>query len=474
MSSISSALSSQTSNSGTGSSTAANYFTGMSNFSQDLNNAVSRAVQIAGLPIQLLQNHVNDLTNQQNELDTLNGDVSAVQSAISTLASAAGSVLTGSVSDPSVGTVTLGSAATAGTYSLEVTNLGSYSSAASNDGLITVTDPSTQNISASSNYSLTVTTDGGSPVTTPISFSGGNLNVLAQAINESGAGVQATLVNLGSTASPDFRLSLQGDQLGAVTMQLNDGTRDLLTATGNPGEMAQYSIYGQPVESGSDTVTLAPGLTMQLTGETNGPVTVTVAADSSGIATALGTLVTNYNSAITELNNNRGQTDVALAGQSIVYQITGALQKLANYSTGSGSISSLAALGLKFSDMTGQLSFDQTIFDAATSGQSTALTQFLGSATGGGFLQAASNIMTALLDPTSGSLSQQISSVQANLTSTNTQMAAKEAALTLLQSKLTQQMAAADTMIYALQQQASILQQMLTSQQANEMAMTIA
>jgi hypothetical protein len=70
MSTSSSALSSAAS-----SSAAANYFTGMSNFSQDLNNTIQREVQIAGLPIQLLQNNINDLTNQASELQTLSGDV---------------------------------------------------------------------------------------------------------------------------------------------------------------------------------------------------------------------------------------------------------------------------------------------------------------------------------------------------------------------------------------------------------------
>jgi flagellar hook-associated protein 2 len=464
MSSISSPVSSQS-----GGSSATTYFTGMSNYSQDLNNAISRAVQIAGLPIQLLQNHVNDLTNQQDELETLNGDVASIQSAVATLASAAGSMLTASVSDPSVATATVGSTATAGSYSLAVANLGSYSDALSIDGLAAVTDPSKQNISASGSYTLTVTIGAGAPATTPISFSGGNLNVLAQAINESGAGVQATVVDVGSSSAPDYRLSLQSDQLGPVTMQLNDGSRNLLAASGAAGVPAQYSINGKQVESGSDTVTLAPGLTVQLTGESDGAATVTVAADPTGLGTALQSLVTAYNSAIAELNNNRGQTDVALAGQSIVYQLTNALQGLASYATGAGGIASLAALGVNFDDTTGKLSFDQSAFDAATSGQTGALTQFLGSAAGGGFLQTATNTMTELLDPTDGVLTQQIHSVQANLTRTNSQIADKEAQVTQLQNNLTQQMAAADTMIYDLQQQATEIQDMFTAEQDSEL-----
>ncbi len=192
---------------------------------------------------------------------------------------------------------------------------------------------------------------------------------------------------------------------------------------------------------------------------------MTVAADPTTIGNGPAILVSAYNSAMTELNNNRGQTDVALAGESIVYQLTDALQSLAGYAGGSGGISSLAALGVTFSDTSGTLSFSQSVFDSATSGQSAALTQFLGSATGSGFLGMATGTMTGLLDPTSGVLTQQISSVEANITSTNTQIANDEAQVTQLQTSLTQQMAAADTMIYDLQQQATELQDMFTAEQ---------
>jgi flagellar hook-associated protein 2 len=446
----------------------------MSSYSQDLNNAISQEVQIASLPIQLLQNDVNDLTNQSNELQTLDTDFGSVQSAVSGLASAAGNMLAANVADPSVATATLGKGATAGSYSLQVTNLGSYSDALSVDpssanGLPTVTDPTANNISASGSYTLTVTVGSAAPTTTSISYSGGNLDGLAQAINDANAGVQATVVNVGSSSAPDYRLSLQSDRLGPVTMQLNDGNQNLLAASGSGGALAQYAINGKQVQSDSDTVTLAPGLTIQLTGtDASAATTVTVAADASGIGSALQSFVSTYNSAITELGKNRGQSGGALAGESIVYELTDELQGLANYSNGDGAINSLATLGVTFNDTTGQLSFDQSAFDSATSGQTDALAQFLGSATGGGFLETATNTMTGLLDPTSGVLTQEIGTIQSNITSTNTQIADEENQVSQLQTNLTQQMSAADAMIYELQQQATQVQGIFTAEQDSE------
>jgi len=446
------------------SSAGTDYFTGMSTFSSSLNTEISQEVQIASLPYELLQNDVATMTNQSNELQTLDSDVGAVETAVAGLASAAGNMLSASVSDPSVATATVGSGAIAGSYSLQVTSLGSYSDALSNGNLPTVTDPASQNISSSGSYTLTVGT-----TTTPISYSGGNLNGLAQAINDANAGVEATVVDVGSNSAPDYVLSLQSDQLGPVTMQLNDGTRNLLTASGTAGTLAQYRVNGQAVQSDSDSVTLAPGLTVRLTGTNpSAAATVTVAADPSSIGNAMRSFVSAYNAAIAELGKNRGQSGGALAGDSIVYELTDALQGLANYSTGYGAVNSLATLGVTFNDTTGQLSFDQSAFDAATSGQTDALTQFLGSATGGGFLETATNTMAALVDPNTGVLTSEISTVGASIASTNTQIANEQAQVNQLQTNLTQQMAAADAMIYDLQQQTTQLQGIFTAEQDSE------
>ena len=95
------------------------------------------------------------------------------------------------------------------------------------------------------------------------------MNALAQAINSSGAGVSATVLNLGSPSAPDYHLSLQSTALGNIAIQLNDGTQDLLTtlSTGTP---AQYQVNGQPstpISSDSSTVTLAPGSAVNLAGD---------------------------------------------------------------------------------------------------------------------------------------------------------------------------------------------------------------
>lgn len=441
------------------------YFTGQSSYAQDLNNAISRTLGIASLPIQLLQNNMSALTSQSGEMQTLSTKMSAVQSAISSLGTATSNMLAANITQPSVALVTLGGTATAGTYSLEVDNLGSPSYAVSAAG---VADPTAEVIGAGGPYTLTVN---GQTISSTITPASNDLNALAQAITDAGGGVQATVVNLGSDTAPQYMLSLQSTTLGNVTMQVTDGEGNPLLGATTAGDSVQYKVNGQAVTSGSDTVTLAPGVTLILKATNqDSPTTVTVADSTSGISSALSSFAAAYNAAIVELGNNRGEAGGALAGQSIVYQLTDTLRSLAHYSDGSGEISSLAQLGLTFNDNTGVLTFDSGAFSSATSGQIDALTAFLGSSDSGGFLQTASDALDNIQDPTTGYLSQDILSTNSQILNVNQQITDKQNQVSLLQQNLTAQMAAADALIASLQQQASYYNDMFQAMQtANNM-----
>ena len=450
------------------SSSLGTYFNGMSSYSSSLNQQISREVQLASLPIQILENDESTLDGESNELQTLNSDMQSVQSAISGLGSALSSMLTATVSGSSAVTATVSSGASAGVFTLTGINPGSYTEAISNAGSPAVTDPTSQNIGSSSTFWLTVGSSG-----TPIQITASNLNALAADINTSGTGIQATVVNVGGD-TPDYRLSLQSAQLGDVSMQLNNdnGSDNLLQVTG--GSPASYTVDNQqpPATRSSDTVTLAPGVTVNLTGTTSGSTTttVTVSPNPTTVGNALASFVNAYNSAISDLNKNVGQGGGALAGQSVIYSMLSALQGLANYAGGSGAISSMAALGVTFNDTTGTLSFSQSTFNAATSNNSAALQAFLGSATGGGFLESATNTMNGLVDPTTGILTQDINTIQTSITNTNNQINDQENQVTQLQQNLTQEMSSTDAMIYSLQQQSSFFQQMFAAEQASETA----
>lgn len=457
---------------GTTASNGSTLFNGTSRFSSDFQNVISRSVAIASLPIQQLQSEVATLQSQSSAITSLQSGFTGIQSAIQQLQNAItkGSLATSS-SDTTIAQPTIAAGARAGTYTLNVSSLGSFTNTLSQAGTPAVTDPTTQNISSSGSFTLTI--NGTDTTITPTNNS---LDGLVSAINStSGSSVQASIVNLGSSSSPDYRLSIQSNELGADTIQLNDGTSDLLSNV-SPGSPATYQVDGvaTPIESTSRTITLSPGLTVNLTGQSASDTSLTtiiVAPNTSNIQNSLSNLVNGFNVVVDSLNQNVGQGGGALQGNSLVYQLTHALQSLGNYSTGSNGIGSLASIGITF-DKTGHLSLDASAFSSATSNQLQNLTNFLGDTSSGGFLQFAQNQLTGVLDTTTGLLPGASSSLQSQITNDNALIATDQTRVTTLQTNLTAQLSASDALVASLEQNYNLIAGLFSAEQTNQKAIS--
>jgi flagellar hook-associated protein 2 len=422
-------------------------FTGTSRYSADFQKILERSVNIASLPLLQLQQAKTRLQDESEALRSLDSKFAGLQNAVAALAAgAAGGSYSLSNSDGAVVMASISGAPLPGTYTIEVLDPGSFTTALSRDGLAIVTDPASQNLSTASSFTLTV--DGVDYTITPSSQT---LAALAEAINAAGAGVSATIINLGSSSSPDYRLSLRAGKLGAVSVQLNDGVQDLLTTTAT-GTLASYRINGQPagaISSDSRSVAVAPGLSVTLLKA--GTATLTVSRGTAAISNALSSLVTAYNDAVGELDRHRGKAGGALSGNSLVATLSETLRNIAGYQTGSGGLDSLAALGLSFNDQ-GRLSFDAAAFEQATSGRLNELLAFLGSSETGGFLKAATDALNAVREGSDGLLSGALSSIAATLQAQEARIAAEQERIDSLEKSLTEQMAAADALIAALEQ----------------------
>jgi flagellar hook-associated protein 2 len=193
-----------------------------SKYSSDLQQVLARAVAIASLPLTQLNNQLTTLQNRSTALNSLNGKFSALQTALQGVSNAAVSS-SAEVSDKSVITAQSDLTAKPGSYAIHVVDPGAPSSALSLGTLPAVQNPFSQSISTASSFTLTV---GGTPVT--VTPTGNTLSALADAINSSGANVTASIVNLGSPAAPNYQLSLQSSKLGNITIQLNDGSQELM------------------------------------------------------------------------------------------------------------------------------------------------------------------------------------------------------------------------------------------------------
>lgn len=446
------------------SGTSAAAFTGTSAFSSDLSAVVSRAISFASLPLQQLQNQQTSLQSQQTELTSVTSDFQSLQAALDSINNSAGAAAySAAVDDPSVATASISAGVLAGSYSLNVINTGSLTNTLSSDSLATVTNPATTNIDSATAYSLTVDNQ-----TYSISDSNGSLSGLAQAINASGANVQATIVNVGSSASPDYRLAVQGSQYGPSTIQLNDGHQDLLN-TISTGKYVQYQVSGASsiVSASSRTVNLSTGLSVNLL--QTGSVNIAVSQSTSGIESALTSFASAYNNAADEIAKSRGQNGGALTGQSIVYDLSSVLQNLANFSSSSGGLSSLADIGLSF-DSSGHLEFDASTFNQASSRSISEVVNFFGTNSSGGFLQTANNILNSVTDLTTGTLTEYSQSVSTELTDLSTKISSEQDQLNTLQTNLTNQSAKADATISNLEQQLSYITSLFSATQTQENA----
>jgi flagellar hook-associated protein 2 len=439
-------------------------FSGSSRYSADFQQIINRSVAIASLPMTQLQSQKIALGDQSAALTAMDAKFTNLQSLITTLGSAT-TTYNSLVSDSTVASASAGAGAFQGVYSLEVVALGSYTSAMSADTLPKVTSPSTTSISLSETFTLTV--DGTEYEIAP---EANTLTELANAINASGAGVEATIVNLGTSATPDYRLSVASTKLGNIPVQVNDGATDLL-GTPSTGAPATYRVNGQPalaIESDSRSVTIAPGLTVTLIKA--GSTQITVSHNTSGVGSALTNIANAYNAAVDEIDKYHAEGgSSALRGSSMLYVLSQSLRDLAAYSSGSGAISSLSSLGFGFNDK-GKLSVDMTAFRAATDGQFEALSDFLGSSSTDGFLKYASDLMTGLEDATNGVIKTAISDVRTQLTQQETRITDQQTRIDALQKNLEARMAASDALIASMEQQVNfmngLMEAMITNQRS--------
>ncbi|MGD0873172.1 MAG: flagellar filament capping protein FliD [Bryobacteraceae bacterium] len=434
-------------------------FTGTSAYSQDFQNVINRAVAIASLPITLLTDQQTTLTNQSNELSTIDTKFTALQTAIQGISDAmSGSSYQTTISDPKSVSASVSDGVQEGVYSINVVTPGSYATSLTTNAWDSTADPSGN----PSTYSLVVGTQSYS--FTP---SDNSAATVASTINSQyGNMVNATAVNVGSAASPEYKISLQSTSLGATTLDIQDSSgNSLQTQQQPPGEEAEYEVdnSGVTVQSTSSMVTIATGLTVDMLAASDGPVDVTVTRSTSALNTALSTFADAYNAAATELDNQHGQSGGALQGQAIVNSLSQALASISTYSS-SDSIGYLKNLGLELGK-DGQLTYTATTLMSTDFGNSSGVDTFLGSATGGGFLEAATNAINSLEDPTTGLIKTSETDLQSQISNLGTTISNKQTQVSNLQTQLQNQMAQADAAIATMEQQYSYLNSMFSAMQ---------
>jgi len=308
------------------------YFTGVSTYSSDFQSIIQRAVQIADLPVESLQNQEANVTAEEEALGNIEPAVSALGTDVTNLGTlAATQGLAASSSDPSVVSVVNTGATGPATYTIsDITSLASAASETSLSGY-----SATQSINSSGLVNLVI---GSNTYQLNLTASGqNNISGLAQAINNAGAGVTATVLTAGST---DY-LVVSAENTGATTLQLNGVTpSDLVSNTGSGAETSLQTYTDATTEqvSQSGQVQLVVGsqsYALNVSGSANNLNGLAQAINSAGAgvtATVTGSAgqyalsISSSGATTIQLNDLQNPTDLISAanqGSNTSFYVTG-------------------------------------------------------------------------------------------------------------------------------------------------------
>jgi flagellar hook-associated protein 2 len=247
-----------------------------------------------------------------------------------------------------------------------------------------------------------------------------DLESVQKKINTLGFGATASIINDGSGLAP-YRLSINAINSGRDgRINFDAGTTQLGTHTLVAAQDAAVFVGGggtgaQPLLITSQSNQLAniiPGVTIDLQGVSDAPVTLSVTRDSSNVVDQLNTLTTTFNDMvdkISDLTSFDTDTDKGglLLGDSTTQNIQSTIYSMLNTVVSGGRYRTLGDIGLSIGGDTdgsgAKLVFDQDKFNQAFATDPDAV-QNLFSQAQSGVGYAMENSLKKLIDPVNGSI----------------------------------------------------------------------
>ena len=461
----------------------------------DIKTLVTNLMAVEQQPLKNLTTQEAKYQAKLSSLGSISGALSSLQVAAKALASASAVNNSASVSDSTVLTVTAGSEAQAGKYSVTVNKLAQpqkllaagVSSSISAIGSNTV--PTTLTFSFGT---ITGTPDGSgsypspttfaanaakTPVAVLITSSNNTLAGIRDAINAAGAGVTASIINDGG-ASP-YRLTITSNDTGLAN-SLKISSSDDSAVPGSIGALLAYNpastdgtagtqklsqtqaarnadltIDGVAITSASNTVAEAiQGVTLNLAKEATSHVTV--ARNTSGISNSLSALVNAYNSVNSAIARPTAKGAV-LQGDSGVLALQRQVVNLLSglYNSG-GAYTRLSDLGVSF-QKDGTLVLDSAKLGTAMSASAAgvaALTTALGT--------AIDSAATGLIG-SAGPISTKTESINLSIKAIGTRRTAIQSHIDDVQARYMKQFSALDTLMSNMNATSTYLTQQLAS-----------
>jgi flagellar hook-associated protein 2 len=432
----------------------------------DTNKLIDQLVAVQHRPIDQLQERLARVQSTQAAFSTLGAKLATFKSAADALKTTATVLVRkASSSEEAVATAIAGEGAAAGSVALTVSQVarGSVASAASGVGSIT-----SAVASGAGTFSFQV--GSGDPQNVAVDAST-TLEELVTAINGLGAGVNASSVNIGTSAAPDYRLQITSSATGASsTITILQDDTNLAVATTQAGLNAQFTIDGftGSFERESNTFSdVLNGVTFNL--KAAGSTTITVVNDAAAISTKAQALADAFNdivnyvageSSVTKSEDSSTVTLGSLANNSTVRRLLDQLHSTfsATVSGASTKYVNLGSLGFA-TQQDGTILFNAGTFQSALAADSTGVAQvFAGNGTGAGIANDLSSLITTLTQA-DGTLFLATQSLGHDVEDLQSQIDVGERNLTAFHDQLSARFAALEVLVSGLQAQSSFLSQ---------------
>jgi flagellar hook-associated protein 2 len=288
------------------------------------------------------------------------------------------------------------------------------------------------------------------------------MDQLASYINTQNLGVTASVVNDASGS----RLALVSNSSGSannvtvsnLTGGIPAGSSSAISFTQITGEDASLTVDGIPIDSASNTVTGAvDGLTLNLQSQSPTQVNISVAQATSAVSTAVNSFVSAYNTVVGDINaqytvNPSSHDEGPLATDSNLSMLQTDLLGSPSYSAGSGSISTLADLGITMNN-DGTLTVDSTTLNNAIQNNFSGVQNFLQGSSLNGFAATLNNQLDSFTNSTSGAFTLDLQSISTENTYLGTQITNFQTYLQTQQTLLTTEYTQADINMQELPEQ---------------------
>jgi flagellar hook-associated protein 2 len=347
--------------------------------------------------------------------------------------------------------VSLGAAATEGTFQVSISQL-AKSTIATSAGFADA------NASGSIAHGPLSVTIGGEEQIIDIDGTNDSLQGLADDLDAL-EGLQAYVLNTGDADEP-YQLVVRGDDTGATNeVQLSGAaSADLLMTTTQSADDALLFVDGVAVTSATNNVTIAPGVTLDLATTTTDPVDVTVGLDETILTDQVQAIVDAYNEVVSYYDTNTAYNATAgirgpLVGDSSARRVVDGLGNTLtdNYADVlPGDLVNLAGLGIQ-TTQSGELEFDADVFSAALGSNRSATIEAL-TLDDGPLGSMTTMIADVFVDEDSGVLALRTESLESRIEDTQEQIVSQQERIDAQEALLRAKFTAMETTLSRIQQ----------------------